>query len=118
MSRPRVLYVEDSSIVGEFLSDALSFEGVDVVLAPTAARALEILDSATDHFSLVLCDQVLPDQTGIELMREIRRRDATLRLVLTTGFADTDVELAAKEFDGLLPKPFDASDVVALINKA
>lgn len=115
MSKPKVLYVEDSAVVGQFLVDALSFEGVDAVLAEHAARALEILDEDAGSFALVLCDQSLPDTPGLELMRMIRERFPSLRLVLTTGFAGSDIESAADEFDGLLPKPFDARDVVALL---
>lgn len=115
MTNPKVLYVEDSAVVGQFLVDALSFEGVDAVLAEHAERALEILGSDADSFALVLCDQSLPDTSGLELMRIIRERYPTLRLVLTTGFAGSEIETAAGEFDGLLPKPFDARDVVALL---
>lgn len=103
-------------MVGRFLVDSLSFEGVGAVLAEDAARALAILDEDADAFSLVLCDQSLPDTTGLELMGAIRSRYPALRLVLTTGFADHAVEAAANEYDGLLPKPFAAADVVALLN--
>ncbi len=78
MSGPRVLYVEDSPVVGQFLRDALSFEGVHTVVAERAERALEILAdnarNADQGIELVLCDQALPDSTGLELMKTIRER--------------------------------------------
>ena len=115
MTKPRLLYVEDSSIVGRFLVDALSFEGVEVVLVETAAKALSVLADRHAEFALVLCDLRLPDQPGLELMAQIRAAYPDLRLVLTTGFVQADIESEAALYDGLLPKPFDARDVLALL---
>lgn len=117
MTRARLLYVEDSAIVGRFLVDALKIENIDVTLAANAEAALQSLAQDGASFDLVLCDYRLPDTTGLDLMAAIRARCPELPLVLTTGFADSDIEDAAAGFDGLLSKPFEIADIVALLER-
>ncbi|MFK8014312.1 MAG: response regulator [Gammaproteobacteria bacterium] len=114
MSR-KLLYVEDSDLVGRFVVEALKQHDVDVVLVSTAAQALSTLTTDATAFSMVLSDQSLPDQTGLELLASLRPKFPHLRLVLTTGFVDAGIEQGAQSLDGLLPKPFAVGDVLALI---
>ncbi len=116
MSARGILYVEDSELVGRFVVDALKLKNVDVTLVVSAAQALETLVTCADDFALVLCDQSLPDASGLELMAQIRATYPTLRLALTTGFVDSDIEERARAFDALLPKPFDTDQVIALLD--
>lgn len=115
MSKHNILYVEDSELVGRFVVDALKLSGVDVTLVVSGNLALETLKTRADEFALVLCDQSLPDISGLELMAQIREVYPTLRLALTTGFVDADIEQRARAFDALLPKPFDTDQVLALL---
>ena len=113
-----VLYVEDSELVGRVIVESLKFEGIDVVLAPTAADAIRELEQNVDRFALVLCDHKLPDMTGLELLTRIRSAFPSLRLVLATGYANASVKEQARRFDGLLIKPFAVTDVIALLPQA
>lgn len=110
-----ILYVEDSNMVGRMMAEALKLEGVHVVLAPTAAAAMRELHDFHAQFSLMLCDQKLPDLTGLELMARVRQAYPSLRLVLTSGFANGEVQSAAQALGGYLAKPFAAADVVELL---
>ncbi len=113
-----ILYVEDSELVGRFVVDALKLSGVNATLVVSAGQALDTLKLRSEDFALVLCDQSLPDISGLELMAQIRQLYPTLRLVLTTGFVDTDIEERARAYDALLPKPFDIDQVVALLKSS
>ncbi len=117
MTQAAILYVEDSALIGRFLVDALAIEGIEVVLAADADAALACLDEDADRFVLALCDYQLPGTTGLELMATIRKRHPHLALVLTTGFADNEVASAATTFDGLLNKPFEIAELVALVDR-
>ena len=110
----KLLYVEDSDLVGRFVVEALKHHDVDVVLAPTAAEALVSLENDAADFSMVLSDQSLPDFTGLELLALVRSLYPDLSLVLTTGFVDSHIEKGARSLEGLLPKPFAVGDILAL----
>ncbi|MFK7886387.1 MAG: response regulator [Gammaproteobacteria bacterium] len=113
----KILYVEDSALVGRFLVDALQIENIDVTLAPDATAAFAFLEKDAIRFDLVLCDYKLPGSNGLEVMAAIRERYPELALVLTTGFAEEAVERAAAAYDGLLEKPFEIAELVALVNR-
>jgi len=105
-------------MVGRVIVESLKFEGVTVVLAPTAADAWRELEQSAERFALVLCDQKLPDLTGLELLARVRAAYPSLRLVLTTGFASAQVQEEVLQFDGLLTKPFGVADVLELLRDA
>ena len=68
--------------------------GYDVVTAPSAYQALEIL--MMQKVDLVLSDQLMPGQTGTELARQIKTRWPSLPVILLSGVNEipSDAEIA------------------------
>jgi CheY-like chemotaxis protein len=66
----RILCIEDNEDSCEILSILLSRAGYEVVLAQTAADALN--KALTDDFDVLLLDNHLPDGSGLELCKQIR----------------------------------------------
>jgi CheY-like chemotaxis protein len=106
--RPRLLVVDDDPSVRHFVTAALS-GSVDVLTADSAADALQLL--GTQHFDGALVDNMLPDLTGVELMRLIRNdpRTLTLPVVLFTGVGSASIEQEALQAgaDDFLRKPIE-----------
>ena len=97
------------SIVGEVCRR----EGYDVVEAATGGQGLQMASSGEPD--LVLLDWVLPDVSGIEVCRELRRRGAACPILMLTGrSAKIDVvvglEVGADEY---ITKPLDARELTA-----
>jgi cyclic di-GMP phosphodiesterase len=86
----RLLVVDDEETVRLALGDALRLQGYQVLTATSGEEALELLRS--QHFDLLLTDQVMPGLSGIELAETMIRIHPELPIVLLTG--DTHVELA------------------------
>ena len=114
VARPRgserrglVLLVEDDDEVAALTGEMLSDLGFTVVRAASAEAALVTLADGRP-VDTVLSDIMMPgEMSGLELAREIRRRQPNLRVVLTTGNAEAAASLDAGEF-GLLLKPYSA----------
>src|SRR3954467_6379014 len=88
----RLLLVEDDPVVRAFLADNLTADGYDVLLAETVADALRLLEYKRPDLAVV--DLMLPDGSGLELIRRVReadgvasRLDPTLPLVIVSGRA-------------------------------
>lgn len=102
----RVLIVDDEKCIrfttGEFLKAA----GHQVVLAATANEARSALSEHT--FDVVLSDIVLPTDSGVALLREIRRTAPSVRVVLMTGEPDVETVTEALRCGAYdyLSKPF------------
>src|SRR3954471_14008980 len=82
MSRPRrkILLVEDETSITEPLVEALRGEGFDAEVAGTVAQALELARRDPD---LVLLDVMLPDGSGLDVCRELRRSSQVPIIMLT-----------------------------------
>ena len=84
----RVLVVEDDPAVGEAVVALLQARGFAARLAPTGRQGLALLDEAA--FDLCVLDIVLPDISGIEVLRELRRYHQLPVLLLTARGASRD----------------------------
>jgi DNA-binding response OmpR family regulator len=115
VSAPRILLVEDDRVLRTTLCDALTGEGLDV---HTAADGDEALAMLRDHaFELLVLDVMLPGPSGLEVLRQFRRRDArTPVLVLTARSGEGDkvlgLELGADDY---VTKPFSLRELLARI---
>ncbi|HYL10504.1 MAG TPA: sigma-54 dependent transcriptional regulator [Candidatus Acidoferrales bacterium] len=93
MPKGSILVVDDESEIREGLEMLLSSEGYGVSTAETGDAGLARLEE--QPFDLLLLDVSLPDRNGLELLREIRRRDPLLSVVLITAFGSIDMARAA-----------------------
>ena len=101
----KVLVVEDNDILGEMTCDILGTLGYRAVWAASAAAALELLGTDGAGFELVFSDVVMPGMNGIELGLEVRRRYASLPVVLTSGYNAVMVQEGQHGFE-LVLKPY------------
>jgi len=108
----KVLVADDSSTMRAIISRALNTIGVvDVVEVADGREAMKAFDSSS--FDLVLTDWSMPNKTGIEVLREIRRTDAAIPVVMITSEGDRHRVLEAIEagVSDYLLKPFTADDL-------
>ncbi|MCX7166109.1 MAG: sigma-54 dependent transcriptional regulator [Rhodocyclales bacterium] len=115
---PKILVVDDDRHT-RILFEHLLAKTAQVSLAADGAEARRLF--AAEDFNLVLMDQRLPSDNGIDLLREFRARRPHLVGILMTGFADVrDAVAAVREgvFD-YQTKPFeDLEALEAVIGKA
>jgi len=120
--RPLILLVDDDVTLLQIISGHLHLEGFEVVLAQTAAQAIESLQELT--ISLVIVDIFMPDQDGMETIGEIRARWPHLPIIAMSGgwrtiSPDTILETAkALGAQDALAKPFDRETLLAAIGRA
>ena len=115
MQRKRtVLLVEDEPSIVEPLAESLGREGFDTKVAGTVAGALQL--AAEIDPDLVLLDVMLPDGSGFDVCRELRKSSQVPIIMLTARGEEADrivgLELGADDY---VVKPFSAREVVARI---
>ena len=79
----RVLIVDDEEIVMVALCETLRREGYEVITAPNAVQALELL--RTQEFGVILTDQQMPMLTGLEFLTQARQLQPDASRVLITA---------------------------------
>ncbi|PYM67063.1 MAG: two-component system response regulator [Candidatus Rokuibacteriota bacterium] len=84
-----VLIVDDEAEVARVLAESVSSEGHTVTVAYRGEQALAVLDHVRPD--VVFLDAVMPEMSGMEVLRQIRRRDAELPVMLISGRADAEI---------------------------
>lgn len=108
----RVLLVEDDPAVGDAVTALLKANGFAADLAPTGRDGLRRLDAA--EYDLCVLDIVLPDISGLDVLRELRRYHRLPVLLLTArGGSQHKVLGLEAGADDYLVKPFDPAELVA-----
>src|SRR5437867_1281076 len=84
MEPAKILVVDDESAILRLLKEAMSQWGYQVTGASSGAEALQALRG--DMFDAVITDIRMPDMNGLELLKEIKRHDESVEVVVMTGY--------------------------------
>ncbi len=111
-TNPTVLVVEDEEAFIDALEVGLSREGFDVQVARDGAEALDVFDRVAPD--LVLLDVMLPNISGVDVCRELRRRTDVPIIMVTAKSAEIDTVVALEVgADDYVTKPYRLRELVA-----
>jgi DNA-binding NtrC family response regulator len=115
--RGTVLVVDDEDGVRASVRAILE-ESCDVLEAEHGAAALEVLKA--HEVDLVMLDQRMPGEPGIELLPRVKAVDPTIVVVLATAVHDVRTAVEAMRLGAYdyLVKPFDVDDILLLVRRA
>jgi DNA-binding response OmpR family regulator len=110
-----ILVVEDEPRIASFLRKGLVAEGYACVVAADAESAL--LLARAEPVDLVLLDLILPDRSGLDVLRALRSRDALLPILVLTAKDDVGSKVMGLDqgADDYLTKPFVFDELLARI---
>jgi DNA-binding NtrC family response regulator len=117
-TKETILVVDDDPFIQEGLEDRLSALGYRIFVVGDGKAALEMIGRQTPQ--LAFLDIEMPKMKGIEVLREIRRRELDFPVVMITAYGSIDLAVdAMKEgaFD-FIAKPFEGSHVALVVAKA
>jgi len=118
MPKGSILVVDDELEIREGLEALLTSEGFDVTLAETGEAGLRKLEDKP--YDLTLLDVSLPDRSGLEMLREIHRRDPNLSVILITAYGSIDMARAAFKSGAqdYITKPWSNDELVTQVSLA
>jgi two-component system, response regulator YesN len=112
----KILLVDDDS---EFRAEMKEFlDGYEVIEAFDGREALRVLKRANE-IVLVILDIQMPGPSGIDVLREIKKIDPHLGIVILTGYSTKDLAIEALKAhaDDYIEKPMDINKVKGIIHK-
>ena len=112
-----VLLVEDEQPIRDMIRFALSREGIDMVEAANAEDARRMLSSCLPD--LILLDWMLPETSGIKLLREFKKKKEVSKIpvIMLTAKAEEEDKILGLEAgaDDYVTKPFSPKELIARI---
>jgi PAS domain S-box-containing protein len=117
-SKAMVFVVEDEAAVRKSVIRILSDHGYGTLDAAGPTSAIELAKLWGGPIDLLLTDIVMPDMSGDELAREVRKGRPDLRVVYMTGYSG-ELDIAALRIDGpVVQKPFTRDSLLAAVEGA
>jgi DNA-binding response OmpR family regulator len=115
---PRVLAIDDETILLEVIRSALSAEGFEVLTAASGTEGLTLYEKNWSTIDLVLLDYLMPDLTGDLVFESMQRVNPDVRVLLLTACDDQVAHrMFAAGLRGYIQKPFFLDDLIGRIRE-
>lgn len=111
----RILIVEDDEKIARVIQLELEFEDYEVEIAYTGKEALERYEGSS--FDLILLDVMIPELSGLEVLRRVRQKDESTRIIMLTA-RDAVMDKVSGLDSGAndyMTKPFEIEELLARI---
>ena len=117
MAHATILVVDDEDLIRWSLREGLKAEGYEILEAATGAEALEAYKQGVD---LVLLDYRLPDMDGLSVLRELKKQDPDVLVILLTSLVSVEIAVEAMKLGAyhFANKPFNVDEVAATVARA
>ena len=106
-----LLIVDDDNPFRDRLARAMTKKGYNVTQAESVKKGIEIVKSSIPAFAVV--DLRLNDGSGLQVVKEIQKRNKNSKIVMLTGYGNIPTAVAAVKAGAIdyIPKPADADDI-------
>ncbi len=116
-ARNHIMIVDDEQAVIFMMDQMLKSLGYNVTCSASGSEAYAEFEKNPSCFGLIICDQMMPDMTGIELAGKVRQTNPSTPVILCTGYLPESVEKQADEANvsAVIPKPFGMKNMARTI---
>ena len=114
-----ILIVDDEANIRRVLGAVFSKDGYRVLTAENGKKALDIISTEPD-LDVLLCDLIMPDLNGIEVLKSAREINPFLSVVMITAHGTIKTAVDAMRFGAFdyITKPFDMDEIKLIVKNA
>jgi CheY-like chemotaxis protein len=114
----RLLIVDDEPDIVDMLSIGLERLGYETVGVTDPLEALAAFEENPEAWDTVITDQVMPQMSGVDLVRKLKAVRPAIKVVLCTGYGEKAEEnFSADGIDALVRKPADAAIIASKLRQ-
>jgi two-component system response regulator HydG len=113
----RILLVDDEEIYLNVLAKYLINNGYEVDTTTSGKNALQLLKK--NRYNLVITDKIMPEVTGLDLLKAIKSNSYKTEVIIVTGYDDMESHVEAINLGAFecLTKPIDIPELMRTIDK-
>jgi DNA-binding NtrC family response regulator len=114
----KILIVDDEASNRNILSQELTHEGYSVLTAGDGREALKKVESSRPD--LIILDYMMPDLSGLEVLKELRKRENDIPVVMITAYGTMEraVESMKEGAYDFITRPFEPDHIALVVRKA
>lgn len=111
------LVADDDEDVLDVMQDILKQLGFEVLTARDGKEAVEAYNENHENIDLVILDMTMPRLDGSQVLGELKKTNAAVKVILTSGFTEEDItgRFAGRGLVGFIQKPFSVKDFIQKI---
>lgn len=115
MMKMKLLYAEDEQAMSEAVADILTYHKYIVDAVCNGKDALDY--ALADSYDGIILDIMMPEMSGIEVLRELRKKGCRTPILLLTAKSQVEDKIEGLDAgaDDYLPKPFEMGELLARI---
>ena len=116
--QPKILVVDDNEIIRSLLHELLTRYGYYTTVSSDGLSSLELIKKIKPH--IVVVDLMLPDISGIEVIKRMRKLSPSTEAIIITGYSSYESALNVLDSQtscGFLEKPVDINKLVETIEE-
>lgn len=114
----KILIVDDEKSLVSYLCDYLQLNNYQVDCTTSSKEALGLIKKHPQDYDLLITDQSMPEITGVELIKEVKKINPDIPIVICTGFSEVidETNFQEKGANYYLPKPVKPENLLYLLN--
>ncbi len=114
----KILIIDDDHSLKQLMIKALSTSKIEIKTASTVSQGWIILEK--EDFDLVICDVVLPDGDGLELVKKLKKKYDHLEFIIISAQNNILTAIKADQLDVFeyIPKPLDLNDLIISVDRS
>ena len=118
MSEVKILVVDDDTESRNLLREVLEANGYAALAVKDGHAAREEM-TREPNYRIVIADLRMPGESGLDLLRDLRRQDSRTSIVLMSSFIGESQRRVAQELgvNALLEKPFRLSELLQMVSE-
>jgi len=113
-----ILVIDDEQVIIDAVIKICSLDNYSVDAALNVKTAVEKISK--NYYPIIICDIMMPDGDGFQILDELRRENISSALIMMTGYSTVEnaVNSLYKGAVDFIPKPFTVDELLSSVNRA
>ena len=114
-----ILLVEDEEALRDMLRLILKSKGYKVIIAQDGSEAIKKYKLHKDEIDIVLTDMGLPEMTGLDMYKKMKKIRTNVKAIFASGFFEPDIKAKIMKAGakGFVQKPYSQDEILRILRK-
>jgi len=115
----KIMFVDDEEMIADMVKESLEDEDLVIDVFTSPKLAIKVFNENTEYYDLIVTDLTMPEISGLELIKNLKKKRADVPIILSTGSLDETLETKAREIGitKIIKKPFSFKKLLKMIKE-